>query len=194
MACVYAAGRGRRRGARDREGQGARRKAFKWWRWRRDVVWAREDVCWAAWMVLGCRSLTGCCASTRTAEQRLLALVTRGGCARQRPSADEVAITFRPAASSSYPVGGGARHATTPLPSFPPPTLNDNIEDEDAAGAIPSDLSPASTCGASAPNRAAASRGSTQAAKRARRESAGAHAGTQTVGLGIRSAAICGDI
>src|SRR6266851_646165 len=47
-------------------------------------------------------------------------------------------------ASLSTPVGGGVRHDTTPLPSFPPPTLNNNIEDDDAPGAILSGLSPAS--------------------------------------------------
>src|SRR6266851_40509 len=47
-------------------------------------------------------------------------------------------------ASSSTPIGGGVRHDTTPLPSSPLPTLNDDIEDDDVPGAIPSNLSPTS--------------------------------------------------
>jgi len=65
------------------------------------------------------------------------------GYACQRPSADEAVITLRPAASSSSPVGG-AWHVTMPPPSFPPHKFNDDIEDDDDPGAIPSNLSPAS--------------------------------------------------
>jgi hypothetical protein len=41
---VCDAGRGQCRGVHNREGQGARRKAFERWHWRSNVVWAMEDV------------------------------------------------------------------------------------------------------------------------------------------------------
>ena len=105
------------RGARNGAGQDARRKAFERCRWRRDVVWAREDRLDGVGLQVLDRIL-------RLDEESRAEAVGSGdeeGCARQRPSADEVAITLRPAASSSSPVGGGARHATTLPPSSPPP-------------------------------------------------------------------------
>jgi hypothetical protein len=129
--------------AGDREGQDTRREAFERWRAEREVVWAREDV-------LRCLDRVGLQVLDRMLrldEESRADAADSGdeeGCARQRPSADEAAITLRPAASSSSPVEGGASHVTTPLPSSPPPTLNDDTEDDDHPGAIPSDLSPAS--------------------------------------------------
>jgi len=124
-------------------------------------------TCWGAWIVLGCRSLTGCYASTRRAEQRLRTLVMRRAVCVQGHL--RMKQRLRSALQRPHPLSFEER-------DIPPRRhhrlllhLNYDNEDDDAPGAIPSDLSPASrrrsttssTCGASGPKGVAASRCST---------------------------------
>ncbi len=109
----------------------------------REVVWAKEDV-------LGCLDGIVLQVLDRVLplnEESRAEAVDSGdeeGCMHQRPSMDEAAIMLCSTVSLPYPVGGGAQYVITPLLSSPPPTLDNDIKDDDTPGPIPSNLSPAS--------------------------------------------------
>ena len=128
-------GEGRKGHERDREGQLARKEKFEQLRTERETEWARED----ALARLDAVALQVLDRMLRVDEERR---VKAGSDDKEE---EEGKPSKRPhlVASSSSPAG--ELHARKPPPTSRPvtPNPNDN-EDEDDAGAVPSDLSPAS--------------------------------------------------
>ena len=125
-------GEGRKGCERDREGQLARKEEFERLRAEREIEWARED----ALARLDAGALQVLDRILRVDEER-----------RTKAGSDDEDEEEGKSSKMPYPVGSsslaGELHATAPPQSPPPatPILNDN---EDDAGAIPPNLSPAS--------------------------------------------------